>query len=152
MPVHMETLDWSASAHGPMKAQNSMSKETSADGQKDEQARGMHLVKDTEKGWGVYARRMHKPGQILGFFSGNPAKRDTRHSLTLGGLKIEPTGDLKFLNHSCSANSAFRGRWLIAKNTIMPGEEITIDYLVTESAISHHFVCKCGSETCRGAI
>jgi len=129
-----------------------MSARTNPGRETDKGPQSVHLVKKTGKGWGVHAQRAYKPGHILGFFSGHPVDRDTRNSLTLGGQKIEPTGDLKFLNHSCSPNAAFRGRWLIAAAAILPGEEITIDYLATEHSISHHFACTCGSETCRGLI
>jgi hypothetical protein len=135
-----------------MKARDRMPPNTRKNGQEDDGRHGVHLVKSTAKGWGIYARKLYRPGQILGFFGGYPVNEDTRNSLTLDGLKIEPTGDLKFLNHSCSPNAAFRGRWLVTVNRIMPGEELTIDYLATERTISHHFVCKCGSETCRGTI
>ena len=135
-----------------MKKRDRMPEEAGKDSRKNDVRHGVHLVKDTAKGHGLYARKLYIPGQILGFFSGNPVKEDTRNSLTLDGQKIEPTGGLKFLNHSCSPNGAFRGRWLVAVKRIMPGEELTIDYLATESTISNPFVCMCRSEGCRGAL
>lgn len=104
------------------------------------------------EGQGVFARKTYRAGHILGYFSGVAIDRDTQHSLTLDGCKIEPNGPLRFLNHSCVPNAAFRGRRLFALRAISDGEEITIDYLATEQAISHGFVCRCGAAGCRGRI
>lgn len=109
-------------------------------------------MKEPLEGRGVFARRAYRAGHILGYFSGSIIDHDTRHSLTLGGHKIEPDGPLRFLNHSCAPNAAFRGRRLYALRQIAVGEEITIDYTATEQTFSHGFVCRCGAVGCRGRI
>jgi SET domain-containing protein len=103
-------------------------------------------------GLGYFAPKTYKAGQILGYFQGAPVENDSQYSLTFGRKKIEPTGKLKRLNHSCMPNAAFRGRWLVALASIGAGWEITIDYLATERKISHPFMCSCGMPNCRGRI
>jgi len=57
----------------------------------------------------------------------------------------------RFANHSCDGNTyvdIIRGRiWLIAKQDIEEGEEITYDYSLDADDL---LVCKCGSKRCRG--
>ncbi len=114
---------------------------------------GLIKVKESSiDGFGVFAKTKLASGQKIAYFKGYEIDYDTRYSLTLDGKRIEPTGELRYLNHSCAPNAHFRNRWLVASRDIPHGEEITIDYLATENKISHHFKCKCGAKTCRGWI
>jgi SET domain-containing protein len=111
------------------------------------------LVRGSDiEGQGLFATRPISSGQRIEYFDGYEIDHPTRHSLTFNGTRIEPTGSLRFLNHSCSPNAFFVGRWLVALCDITAGVEVTIDYLATESGISNGFMCKCGSENCRGSI
>ena len=83
------------------------------------------------------------------YFEGRETDQDTRYSLLLDGKRIEPTGELKYLNHSCNPNAYFSDRWLVASRDISIGDEITIDYFATENMISYPFICHCGAENCR---
>jgi uncharacterized protein len=105
-------------------------------------------------GSGVFATRTLRCGEPIAYFVGYEIDGDTYHSLHLAGKRIQPTGPLRYLNHSCKPNAHFSDRWLIASRDISMGEEITIDYLATEltSMISNHFICKCGAENCRGTL
>ena len=103
-------------------------------------------------GFGVFAKSKLASCQKIAYFKGNEIDHDTRHSLTLDGKRIEPTGELQYLNHSCAPNAHFHNIWLIASRDIFPYEEITIDYITTENKISHHFECKCGAKICRSRI
>lgn len=108
--------------------------------------------KSSIHGRGVFAKRALNTGKQIAYFEGYEIDRETAYSLTFGNKRIEPTGILKHLNHSCSPNAWFQGRWLIASREIKPGEEITIDYIATESNISHHFHCDCMSKNCKSKI
>jgi len=59
---------------------------------------------------------------------------------------------LKYLNHSCDPNSEIgieqKRVVLRAKRTILPGEEITIDYCENEEK-NNLISCNCKSEKCR---
>ena len=103
-------------------------------------------------GKGVFAWTRLSRGQRIVNFEGYEIDHDTRYSLVLDGKRIEPTGKLRYLNHSCAPNAHFYGRRLVASRDIFHGEEITIDYLATENMIYHHFTCKCGAKNCRGWI
>jgi hypothetical protein len=103
-------------------------------------------------GVGVFPQTKIFGGQTIDYFEGYEIDHNTYWSLTLDGSRIEPTGTLRHLNHSCTPNAHFRGRWLLASRDIAQSEEITIDYLATETVISHPFTCNCGTENCRKQI
>lgn len=56
----------------------------------------------------------------------------------------------KYVNHSCDPNTEIKNRRDMAMRDIKKGEEITSDY--TGQGSSTSFICKCGSEKCRGFI
>ena len=103
-------------------------------------------------GKGVFAPWKFSQGEEIAYFEGFEIDNDTHFSLSLGGRRIEPTGQLMFLNHSCNPKAHFIDRRLFASRDIPEEEEITIDYLTTENIISNHFTCKCNAENCRGSI
>jgi hypothetical protein len=103
-------------------------------------------------GTGVFAVEEILAGETLGYFEGHEVAAPTGFSLTFDGKIIEPTSGLRHLNHSCSANAEFRGRYLVAKRSIARDEEVLIDYLATEADVSIPFECNCGSKRCRGHI
>lgn len=55
-------------------------------------------------------------------------------------------------NHSCNANTAFRGLDLIAIRDISAGEELTLDYATFYNEQMVPFECRCGAPNCRGII
>jgi hypothetical protein len=102
---------------------------------------------------GVFATRDIKNNEVFGCFDGYEVPNLTQYSLTFKGKYIEATGILKYLNHSCDPNSRFLdSREIISKRNISAKEEITINYLETESKISSSFKCNCGAKNCRGII
>ena len=103
-------------------------------------------------GKGVFASRPILVGQKIEYFEGYEVDHLTRYSLTCDGILIEPTESLRFLNHSCAPNAFFVERWLETLGAIDAGEEITIDYLATESEVTVGFKCECGSKKCRDWI
>jgi hypothetical protein len=54
------------------------------------------------------------------------------------------------VRHSCQPATGIRGRTLVARRTIHPGEEITYDWAMTEVEVEA--VCLCGTAACRGLI
>jgi hypothetical protein len=100
-------------------------------------------------GFGVFAAKDSRRCQTLGYFEGYSVNQDTEYSLTLEGKKVEPTGILRYLNHSCDPNACFEGRWLIALRDIPNGTEVCIDYFATEDTPSRRFRCNCASPKCR---
>ncbi len=58
----------------------------------------------------------------------------------------------EFFNHSCGPNLGFKGQMaLVALRDIMPGEELTFDYAMSET-YDQKFECRCGSIFCRKEI
>lgn len=56
------------------------------------------------------------------------------------------------INHSCEPNAFVKDTRVLAWRCIGPGEEITLDYQITETKLAAPFECKCGSKICRGRI
>ena len=73
-----------------------------------------------------------------------------RHALDATRMKH----GFRFINHSCEPNTFFRctaeRAEIYALREIRPGEELTVDY--GESQHDGKLACRCGADTCRGAI
>lgn len=55
-------------------------------------------------------------------------------------------------NHSCDANTAYRGLDVVATREIVVGEELTLDYGELLDEHSAAFDCRCGAGNCRGIV
>ena len=55
-------------------------------------------------------------------------------------------------NHSCNANTAYKGLDVIATRHINSGDELTLDYASFLDENMEPFNCQCGSPNCRGLI
>ena len=55
-------------------------------------------------------------------------------------------------NHSCNANTAYKGLNVYALRDIKKGEELTLDYALFLDEHMEPFNCSCGSENCKGYI
>lgn len=68
--------------------------------------------------------------------------------------KIPLTGNLwNFINHSCAPNVGLRGTSrVVAMRPIHAGEELTIDYSITEAGQHWHMRCQCHTSQCREVI
>ncbi len=79
---------------------------------------------------------------------------------TLDTIQITPTLYLsdrwfcRFLLHSCDPNLKINAEHLDirALRKIFPGEYLTIDYAITEDAVTFQFACNCGAPNCRAWI
>ncbi len=59
----------------------------------------------------------------------------------------------EFLNHSCSPNAGIQGKnRVVAMRHLKKGEEVTIDYALTETYPLWHMRCTCGSRNCRKVV
>ncbi len=66
---------------------------------------------------------------------------------------IDPDGLANFLNHSCDPSCGIKGaRRVTALRNIKHGEEITIDYSITEMDKLWHMKCNCKSLSCRKIV
>lgn len=114
-------------------------------------------------GSGVFAIKDIKKGEIICIIKGekkykiNKNKKDALSNPDWVGFKknfwIDPYLPYKFLNHSCSPNSAIKGNvTLIAIKKIKKNEEITIDYSIIEADPRWEMKCSCNKSNCRGII
>ncbi|EHQ05259.1 MAG: SET domain-containing protein-lysine N-methyltransferase [Leptonema illini] len=72
--------------------------------------------------------------------------------LFMGPESLDAVEEAEFVNHSCDPNLGFRGQvTLVAMRDIMPGEELTVDYAMSE-ARQQNFACECGSRQCRSIV
>jgi uncharacterized protein len=121
-----------------------------------------HLAKG---GNGVYALESIKEGEMVAMFGGlvlTGAQLETVPD-TLRSLSIQVEDDLYLVsripgagdhvNHSCEPNAGLRGQIaLVAMRDILPGEEVTFDYAMSDSSNYDEFVCACGTAACRGRV
>ena len=64
----------------------------------------------------------------------------------------EPKG-IDFINHSCQSNCGMRGSFqLVARRDISRGEELTLDYSLTEMHPWFTMDCLCKHDKCRGVV
>jgi SET domain-containing protein len=84
-------------------------------------------------GKGVFAKRRIAAHTCMGVFEGERTTRNGRHVLWVEYEDGEIVGirgrnELRYLNHSRTANACFRGDELFSLRRIEPGTEITFDY------------------------
>lgn len=86
-----------------------------------------------------------------------PASRAVPGDIPVGeGVYLAQVGEgvaEDLLDHSCDPNSGFLSNYVIAaRRRIAPGEEITVDYAMTETYEHWSMPCSCGTACCRGTI
>jgi D-alanine-D-alanine ligase len=60
--------------------------------------------------------------------------------------------DWKPINHSCDPTAWLSGLDLVARRTLTPGDEITLDYATFCAPPMRDFECACGAGECRGTV
>ena len=116
-----------------------------------------HRIKQTRLGMGIIAEQRIKKGGLIWKHSNLHEFRlplklfqaMTQYGYLDGNDVVVDLDESKFFNHSCDANMINSGDDCIAVRDIKPGEELTWDY---GSTSLQEFVCRCGSDKCRGMI
>jgi uncharacterized protein len=115
-------------------------------------------------GKGLFATTDIKKNQFIWYIQGTRIKKipKTRKECstmqTWFGLSrylwIDPgTNAFRYLNHACEPNAAIVGtKTLVAMRPIRKGEEITIDYSMTDAEPLWDMKCSCGAKRCRKVI
>ena len=117
-------------------------------------------------GYAVYALSAFKQNELLAMWGGRVVTLDVVLSLSpqeqghtiqihdelyLAPLDMDEPAD--YVNHSCAPNAGICGQIaLVAMRAILPGEEITFDYAMSDSSSFDEFDCACGAPTCRGLV
>lgn len=69
------------------------------------------------------------------------------------GMDGSPPDPADYMNHSCDPNVGFlNDKTMIALRDILPGEEVTYDYVMSETRADFYIECKCHSPMCRRII
>lgn len=128
--------------------------------------------KSAIEGYGLSAAQPIKKGELVGIKGGHIIGWNIfRKNKKLIGDSYLQIGDnfilaplkrsevnkvMMFLNHSCEPNIGVRGQIdFVAMRDIKAGEEITFDYVMTESSEQspdYAMKCRCGSKNCRRVI
>lgn len=100
------------------------------------------------------ASRRIRQGETIVYLPEDPLLDPDQYSLEIyPGIHVDcsqsPAGAT---NHSCEPNSCVKDTRIIAWKCINPGDEITIDYKITEHQLAVPFDCYCGTKSCRGRI
>ena len=114
-------------------------------------------------GNGIFATRNIKKGETAFIIKGKIVRwivSDQRTSLYgpdwIGIGKevwIDPKGPAKLLNHSCEPSCGMKGKVkVVALRDMKKGEEITVDYSITEIDRLWYMRCNCKSKNCRKKI
>ena len=100
------------------------------------------LVKSNAHGEkATHAKHAHQPGDLVYVVRGEVQAERTRQTIEVApGQHVHDTY-AEFINHSFGPNLEVRGRELVAIREIAPGDELTFDYLRSESSIAAPFVC-----------
>jgi len=104
-------------------------------------------------GRGVFTTEKIAAGECITIVRGEQTDKQTKHSVRISpGLHCDPSGYLRFVNHSCQANSVINASQapdlvLEASRDIRAGEEITFDYIENEGEIVGGFECACDADT-----
>jgi hypothetical protein len=114
---------------------------------------------------GVFAAGDIRQSSIIFYLKGTISKRPSKYTIQIGNKRhlnlptIRKANDdlnycWQYLNHSCGPNGYVNTSELTfrALRDIKRGEEITFNYLTTESEMAVPFHCHCGSPDCFGFI
>lgn len=122
-------------------------------------------VRDNDGFKGVFATEGISEDSVIFNLRGTISTQPTKYTIQLGARQhlnfpaIRRANDdldycWQFLNHCCEPNGYMNTaeRTFRALRDIAPGEEITFNYLTTESEMAVPFNCICGSSNCFGFV
>lgn len=119
------------------------------------------IIRKTKgRGKGVFARTAIKRNELIASFDGEIYGRDIDWTDDLYNHAVQfekwrwrdSKGIARLLNHSCDPNCGIHDLFnIVAMRDIMPGEELTWDYAMTENHV-WRMKCKCGSPICRNIV
>lgn len=126
----------------------------------------VYVAKTENTGKGLFAKTDIKKNEAIFSVRGRIIKDDKYYAgsyykwgprwLTIGKNKwisCLRTNPWWYINHSCKPNAGLRGRkTVVAMKNIKKGNEITIDYSITEDDPSWKMRCDCGHDNCRKVV
>ncbi len=122
-------------------------------------------IKNKEGFKGIFAKENIGKDSVIFFLKGKITRRPTKYTIQIGSNRHlacpairqthdEPDYCWLYLNHNCDPNGYINADELAfrALRDIAAGDEITFNYLTTESELAAPFTCTCGSTNCFGLI
>jgi SET domain-containing protein len=122
------------------------------------------IIRETDnRGRGVFAKKLIKKDELIAEWDGkiyDDSHEDWdddlfNHAIQFAPLKWRDSkGIARILNHSCEANCGIKNLFqIVAMRDIVPGEELTWDYEMTENnKFGWQMECQCGTPSCRKLI
>jgi hypothetical protein len=89
----------------------------------------------------IYSRFAFSEGDLIYVVQGEPSATRTRESIEIAPEQHVVDDYAVCLNHSFSPNLYLQGRQFFALREIEKGEELTFNYLATETEIASPFTC-----------
>ena len=120
-----------------------------------------HIGKSKVHGKGIILDRDVKQDEIIFRFTGAHVKKLIpwhygRTWLQTGYAEwVIPTpySAGSYLNHSCDPTAGIKGRnTIVAMRPLKKGEEVTMDYALSDTLPLWHMRCRCGAKNCRKVI
>lgn len=121
-----------------------------------------HIGKSNIRGKGIFLDRNIRKDELIFMFLGKEitfTSGEWFHGpnwLQIGYAKwIEPRPGSagNYLNHSCSPTAGVLGRnKIVAMRNLKKGEEVTIDYALSETYPLWHMKCSCRANNCRKIV
>lgn len=119
-------------------------------------------IRKNKFGRAVFAKKKIRKGEVVAVFDG-PIYDDLfdgwtddllNHAIQIGpALWRDSLSPARLINHSCEPNCGIKNRIkVVAMRSILPGEEITWDYEMTEKNPWWKMRCRCGTASCRKVI
>jgi len=124
----------------------------------------IYKEKSKISGTGIFANSSIKKGEIIFSVKGKRVRSsyspyNAEHGHRWLAIKkeiwISPfrNNPWWFINHSCNPNAGLkRIKTVVAMKNIKKGEEVTIDYSITEDDPYWEMQCNCGTPNCRKTI
>ncbi len=116
----------------------------------------------TIEGKGIFLTRDVEKDETIFIFSGKEVVLTTGYwfrmpnALQVGYAKwlVPEKGSVgEFLNHCCSPSAGIKGRnRIVAMRSLKKGDEVTIDYALTETYPLWHMKCHCKAKNCRKVV
>jgi hypothetical protein len=122
---------------------------------------------DARGGRGIFATRRLEVGELVSMWGGivltldelaalPDRERDYAVQIEEGLVLTTPmreAASADFINHSCEPNLGLDGPIsLRVMREILPGDELSFDYAMTDSTSLLEFDCSCGAALCRGRV
>jgi len=100
-----------------------------------------HVKQNGHGEMATFSKSAFAAGQLVYLVQGAPSPKRTRETIQVAPDQHVEDPCALFINHSFTSNLDVRGRELVALTHIAEGDELTFNYLASESGIAAPFVC-----------